>query len=95
MQTLLPKIVSSFYDLVVNLNKPDHPVSAVAKHIAIGEEGMGFNFHARQIGHSVVNSSPPMRRFFGAASSRRQVMEIDLATRYTLRCNNATIMKII
>ena len=38
--------------------------------IAIGSEGLGFNFRAGQIGHSVANGSPPLRCFFGAVLLR-------------------------
>ena len=35
--------------------------------IAIGAEGRGFDSLADQIGHSVANGSPPLRRFFCVA----------------------------
>ena len=41
-------------------------VSLVAKDIAIGAGGLGFDFWAGQIGHRVANDSPPLRHFFGA-----------------------------
>ena len=39
--------------------------------IAIGAGGVRFEFRVGQIGHSVVNGSPPLRRFFGAVLPRR------------------------
>ena len=30
-------------------------------------EGLRFNSQAGQIGHTIANGSPPLRRFFGAA----------------------------
>ena len=41
------------------------------KDVAIDAEGLRFNFQAGQIGHSIANGSPPLRRFFVAALSRR------------------------
>ena len=43
---------------------------------------------------SVAYGSPSLRCFFEAALPRRSVAEMDPATRYTLRCNIASIMKI-
>ena len=34
--------------------------------MAIGAVSLGLNTRAGQIGRSVVNGSPPLRRFFGA-----------------------------
>ena len=42
----------------------------------------------------VVNGSPELQRCFGAVMPRCYVAEIGPATRYTLRCNIASIMKI-
>ena len=39
---------------------------SVTKHIAIDAGGLQFDFRAGQIGHSVDNGSPPLRRFFVA-----------------------------
>ena len=40
--------------------------------IAIGARGLGFEFRVDQVGHSVADDSPPLRRFFfGAALARR------------------------
>ena len=47
--------------------RPSRSCSVVIKDIAIDAEGLGFNSQAGQIGHSVANGSPPLRRFFGAA----------------------------
>ena len=44
--------------------------SAVAEHVAIGAGGPGIDSHAGQMGHSIVNDWPPLRRLFGAALSR-------------------------
>ena len=38
--------------------------SSVRKHIATSAGGLGFNYKATQIGHSVTNGSPPLRCFF-------------------------------
>ena len=44
----------------------NQPVYIVVKDIAIGAEGPGFEFREGQTGHSVVSSSMPQLRFFGA-----------------------------
>ena len=49
----------------------DQPVSSVFKRIDIGAGGLGLDSKAGEIGHGVVNGSPPSRRFFGAVVSRR------------------------
>ena len=54
-----------------------------------------FDSRTGQIGLSVVNGSLPLRRFFEAVLPRCQVAEIGPATRYTLRRNTASIMKIL
>ena len=36
-----------------------------------------FDSRAGQIGHSVANGSPPLRRFFGAVLFRRQAAEME------------------
>ena len=54
----------------------------------------GVRFPACKIGRSVANDSPPLRRFFGAVLPRRCAAEMDPATRYTLRCNIASIIEI-
>ena len=46
-------------------------VSILDKDIAIGEGNLEFDSRAGQIVHSVVNGSPPLRRFFGTILSRR------------------------
>ena len=43
---------------------------------------------------SVANGSSPLLRFFGAVLPRRLAAKIVSATRYTLRRNTASIMKI-
>ena len=43
---------------------------------------MGFNSQAGQIGHTITNGSPPLRRFFGAALPRRQAAGTGPAFRY-------------
>ena len=42
------------------LNRINGPVSSVVKHNPIGAGGLGFDFQAGQIGHSVDNGSPPL-----------------------------------
>ena len=44
--------------------------------IAMGEGDLGFDFRAGQIGHSVANGLPPLRRFVGAVLLRRQAAKI-------------------
>ena len=44
--------------------------SFVKRTLSVGG-GLGFDSRAGQIGHSVSNGSPPMRRFFEAVLSRR------------------------
>ena len=61
--------------------------------IAIGSGGLGFYSRAGQIGHSVANGSPPLRRFFGAALPSSGAA-MNSATCYTLWRNNASITKI-
>ena len=62
------------------------------KHIDTGTGGLRFDSLAGQIGHSVASGLPPLRRSFGAvaqALSRRDGPR----TRYTLRHNTASVMK--
>ena len=54
----------------------------------------GVRFPGRSNRHSVANDPPPLRHFFGAVLPRRQAAEMGPATRYTLRRNTASIMKI-
>ena len=42
----------------------------------------------------LANGSPPLLCFFGAVKLTRKATETDSATRYTLRRNTASIMKI-
>ena len=46
-------------------------ISSVVKHIAIDSGGLGFGSRAGQIGHSIANGSPLLRRFFGAVLPKR------------------------
>ena len=69
-------------------------VGEVAQYIAINGGGFRFDSRAGKIESSTANSSQPLRRFFGAALPRRKPMEMDPATRYTLRNIAANIMKI-
>ena len=59
-----------------------------------GAEGLGFDSRTGQIGHKVVNGSPPLRYFFGAVLPWRYAAETGPATRYTLRRDTAGIMKV-
>ena len=52
---------------------------------------MGSTPRAGRIEHSVANGLPLLRRFFGAALSRRQAAQCDPASRYTLRRNAASV----
>ena len=68
------------------------------KDFAIDAEGLGFNSQAGQIGHSVANGSPPMRRFFGANAQAltRGVGAPPLAAtlRLYIKLNETSMMKI-
>ena len=55
----------------------------VVRDIAIGAVSLEFDSRAEQIGHSVANSSPPLRHFFETVLSRRSSAEMGSATRYT------------
>ena len=59
-----------------------------------GSGDFRFDYLAGQIRHSVANRSQPLRRCFGAVLLRRYAVEMDPATRYTLRRNTASIMSI-
>ena len=61
------------------------PFGVLVKDVAVSSGGLGFDSLAGQIGYSVANRSPPLRRFLGAVLSRCQAAEITFATRYTLR----------
>ena len=54
----------------------------------------GFDSQTCQVGHSVVISLLSLRRFFGAVLLWCNATEMSPATRYTLRRNNASIVKI-
>ena len=59
-----------FYILIKFLKKTGD-CCVVLKDFAIDAEGLGLKSQAGQVGHSVVNGSQPLRRFFGAALLRR------------------------
>ena len=64
------KITSIFSStcLILLQNGVRHwPISSAVKHANIGAVGLGFDFWAGQIGHSVANSSLPLQHFFGTA----------------------------
>ena len=67
--------------------------SVVDKDIAIGEGGLRFVSRVGQIGH-VANGSTPLRCFFGAVLPWHYAVEMGLATRFTLRRNTGSIMKV-
>ena len=60
-----------------------------------GDEVIGFDSRAGQIGHTVTNSSLPLRRFFGAARPNAQALRRRDGPRHshTLRRNTASILK--
>ena len=72
----------------------DQPVSSIAKHIAIGAGGLGFDSRAGQIRHNVANCLSLLQRFVGAVLPRRYAAEKDPATRYTPQRNTVSIMRI-
>ena len=53
-----------------------------------------FDSLTGQIGNRVAKDSPLLQCFIGSVLPRRKFVEIDPATRYTLRRNTASIMKI-
>ena len=53
-----------------------------------------FDSLSGQIGLSVTNGSPPLRRFLGFVLPMHLVTEMDPATRYTLRRNSASKVKL-
>ena len=55
---------------------------------------LGFDFRVGQVGHSVANNLPPLRRFFRAVLPRRLAAEMGHGTRCTLGRDSASIMKI-
>ena len=59
------------FNLLVYQVQFEQPVCSVYKHIAIDVGGLGFDYRVGQIGHSVANGSPPLRRFFGAVLLKR------------------------
>ena len=61
-------ILLQLHDLCYSVERP---VDVVVRDMAAGAGGLGFDYRAVQIGHSVVNGSPPLRCFFGAALPRR------------------------
>ena len=67
-------------------------ISLVVKHI-VGAKGLGFDFRAGQIGHNVVTGSPPLQHF-ETVLPKRLAAEIGPATRYKLRRNSASVIKV-
>ena len=47
-------------------SKQNWTFGRVVKDIAVGSEGLGLDYRAGRIGHSVANGSSPLQRFFGA-----------------------------
>ena len=60
------------------------------KHIALSWGNLRFDSRAGHIQHSVVNGSPPLRRFFEAVLRRRKVPKMDPATRYKHQRNTVS-----
>ena len=75
-------------------SRPRPAVSSVAKRTRSRCGRSGVRFPGRSNQRSVANGSPPLRRFFGDVYPRRLAVEMGPATRYTLRRNTASIMKI-
>ena len=69
-------------------------MSLVVKDIAIDAVDQEFESQVGQIGHSVANSSAPLRRFFGVALPKSQAAETGTVSRFTFRSDAASIMKI-
>ena len=57
-------------------------------------KGLGFDSLGAQIAHTVAYGSPPLRCFFEAVLPRRYAAKMGPATRYTLRLNTASVVKI-
>ena len=64
------------------------------KDIAIGARGLGFDSCFGQIMRGVAHGSPPLRRFLGVVLPWGKTAKVGSATRYTLRRNTTSIMKI-
>ena len=64
--------------------------------IAIGVGGLGFDYRAGQIRHSVANGSLPLRSFFEAVIDDQafKPRKMGPTTRYTRRRGTASMMKI-
>ena len=77
-----------------SLNLLNRPVSLVVKAHAIGAVSLGFGSWTGKVRRSLANGSPPLRRFVGAGYPWCQAAEMGPATCYTLRRDNAHIMKI-
>ena len=56
--------------------------------------GAGFDSRAGRIEHNVANGASPLRYFFGLQSCVAQAPSCGDATRYMLRHNTVSIMKI-
>ena len=52
----------SVFESLVYLNWPI--ISSAVKYIALGAGDLGFDSRVGKVKHSVVNWSPPLRRFF-------------------------------
>ena len=63
----LPKLI----DQKLVKKKITEMSSRLAQLIAVGAGGLGFDFRAGHISHSVANGSPLLRRFFVALLPRR------------------------
>ena len=86
-------LINNYHMYIVHVHCADRPIAQLlSARYRCGRSGV--RFPGRSNRHSVANDSPPLRRFFGAVLPRRQAAEMGPATRYTLRRNTASIMKI-
>ena len=81
----------TFYTRVLNTFQ----IKLSCDNIAIDAGDLEFDSRVGQSGHSVVNGSEPLRRFFGSMLPMRKAAETVPSTCYTVRRNNANRIKIL
>ena len=83
-----------FFGFYIPRTTHDQPVGVVVTDIAIGAGGFVLDSQPGQIGYSAVNGSPLLSRIFEAVLPRQCAAEMGPTTRYTLRRNIASKLKI-
>ena len=81
-------------NFVINIFTETRRISSVAKDIAIGAGGLGFDTRAGQIGYSVTVTLS-LRRFFEDVLPMSLDTEMELANRYTLTRYTASILLLL